>query len=105
MIKFNDMNDAAIKAFYDSLEPYKREHSQAKVDVYRQNSGSVRIRVVDPDFRGISVTDRDQNLWPLVESLPDDVFSQLSLLLLLTPEEATDSFINREFENPLPSRF
>lgn len=99
MIKFNDMSDATVKAFYESLEPYMREHSQAKVDVYRQNSGSVRIRVVDPDFQGVSMTDRDQGLWPLVESLPEDVFSQLSLLLLLTPKEATDSFVSRAFES------
>ncbi|HEX4143455.1 MAG TPA: hypothetical protein VHY91_07885 [Pirellulales bacterium] len=93
------MSDATVKAFYESLEPYMREHSQAKVDVYRQNSGSVRIRVVDPDFQGVSMTDRDQGLWPLVESLPEDVFSQLSLLLLLTPKEATDSFVSRAFES------
>jgi stress-induced morphogen len=99
MIKFNDMSDATVKAFYESLQPYIKEHSAAKVDVYRQNSGSVRIRVVDPDFQGVSMADRDQNLWPLVENLPEDVFSQLSLLLLLTPKEATDSFISRAFES------
>jgi stress-induced morphogen len=99
MIKFNDMSDATVKAFYESLEPYMKEHAEAKVDVYRRNSGSVRIRVVDPDFQGVSMTDRDQGLWPLVESLPEDVVSQLSLLLLLTPKEATDSFISRAFES------
>lgn len=36
--------------------------------------------------------------------LSEDQQSEISLLLLLTPEEAEISFANDEFDNPIPSQ-
>ena len=33
---------------------YEKDHPKAKIDLYRQNSASVRIRIIDSAFRGMS---------------------------------------------------
>lgn len=86
------------------LLPYKIEHPDAKIAVKRQNSVSVRVRIIDPGFHGIPREERDGDIWKLLETLPEDVFCDITVLLLLTPEEAKTSLVNLEFENPIPSR-
>ncbi len=41
-------------------------------------------------------------VWPVLETLPEDSFIQISFLALLTPEETESSPLNFEFEDPLP---
>jgi hypothetical protein len=38
-----------------------------------------------------------------LDTLPDEVQSNLSTVILLTPEETRMSFANLEFEDPIPS--
>ena len=38
------------------------------------------------------------------QEFPEDVQSDISLLLLLTPDETKASMVNFEFDDPLPSR-
>src|SRR5579884_1085675 len=83
---------------------YGAEHPRALVRVKRQNSVSIRIRIIDPDFEGIDRFERDKVIWPVLRQLPESVFSQITMLLLLTPEESKSSLANFEFEHPLPSR-
>ena len=40
--------------------------------MYRQNSVSVRIRIVDPDFHGMSKADRNDLVWDYLDRLSDD---------------------------------
>ncbi len=94
--------DPQIQEIRDSLGPYADAHSNAEIDVRRRNSVSLRIRIIDPDFASIDRVDRETPIWRLLEELPDSVLSNITMLLLLTPEEAPDSFANREFEDPLP---
>src|SRR5947209_727272 len=84
----------------DALRHYESLHPGAQIETYRQNSVSVRVRIVDPDFAGVSRADRHEIVWSFLEKLPEEVQSQVSLLLLLTPEETTSSLANFEFENP-----
>ena len=87
----------------DALGDYQEQHPGAEIEAYRQNSVSIRVRIVDPDFSGISRADRHEIIWHFLEKLPEDVQSQVSLLLPLTPEETATSLANFEFENPIPS--
>ena len=97
--------DKYVRAIREKLmTAYASQHPRAKVDVKRYNSASVRVRVIDPDFAGSSWTDRDTQIWAVLDSLPDDTLAEISLLILLTPQEAKKSMTNLEFENPTPSR-
>jgi stress-induced morphogen len=82
---------------------YQVSHPLAKIDVYRQNSVSIRIRVIDPDFRGMNRVERDRVISQILAQLPEAIETQITLLLLLTPEETKMSFANFEFEHPVPT--
>lgn len=96
-------NDKAVRAIASALVAYQSAHPKAKIDVYRQNSVSVRIRIVDPDFRALDLVDRDSKIWEILHRLPDDVQAEITMVLLLTPAEKKKSFANVEFEDPIPS--
>jgi hypothetical protein len=81
-----------------------------RVDAYRYNSASLRVRVVDSRFESISRDERDSLVEPSIEALPDDTRSDIVNLVLLSPEEydsPNETFreylLNTEFENPSPS--
>ena len=96
--------DEAVRRVLDVLEEYEKGHPHADIEAYRQNSVSVRIRIIDPDFQHMDRVERDDAVWEILEQLPPEDQSQITLLLLLTPDETKDSFANFEFENPGPSR-
>lgn len=97
-------NDEVVDQVRMALHGYAKSHPAARIDVKRQNTVSVRARVVDPDFAGISRADRHDVIWRFLETLPEDVQSQVSLLVLLTPQETSKSLANIEFDNPIRSR-
>jgi stress-induced morphogen len=101
--KVRGTTDDTLDQVLRALGPYESQHPKADVEVYRQNSASIRVRIVDPDFSGISRADRHDAVWRFLERLPEEAQSQISLLLLLTPEETKLSFANVEFDNPAPS--
>lgn len=77
-------------------------------EVYRYNSGSIRIRVIDGRFEGLDIEERDRLVSETLDRLPDRLLRQIILVLTLTPEEASgtldrSSFLNEEFEHPSPS--
>jgi len=96
--------DDGLEQVRTTLQPYKAEHPNAQIEVKRQNSVSIRVRVIDPGFQRIPREERDRDIWALLETLPKDIFCDITLLLLLTPEEAETSLANMEFNDPLPSR-
>jgi stress-induced morphogen len=96
--------DQILKQIINTLEEYEESHPNAEIETYRQNSVSVRARIIDPDFNGKSRAQREEELWPLLNKLPDEVTAEISLLLLLTPKEAKKSFASCEFDSPLPSK-
>lgn len=87
-----------------ALRPYEKDHPQAQIDLYRQNPVSVRLRIVDPEFAKKGRPQRSQQAWKYLEHLPDEVQSDISTVLLLTPEETKLSFSNFEFDDPIPSK-
>ena len=102
--KCQNLSDPILKTIYDGLESYAAVHPRAGIDINRQNSVAVRLRIIDPDFRGKDLVDRDSEIWDILGTLPEIVQSQITLLLLLTPQEAKKSFANVEFEHPLESQ-
>jgi len=95
--------DPILKQILAVLQPYAAAHPTAQVDVYRWSPYSVRIRVIDPAFKGLSRPDRHDRLWKLFETLPDAAVADISMLLPLTPAEAKRSYANMDFENPEPN--
>jgi stress-induced morphogen len=72
------------------------------VAAYRYNSASIRVRVVDDSFSGIDWFEREKKVLPFLRKLPRATQSDITILLLLAPDEVEDSWGNREFENPSP---
>jgi stress-induced morphogen len=95
--------DEVLKQVETVLEKYKADHPNAQTKAYRQNSVSVRVRIVDPEFAGTSKFHRHDAVWPYFEQLPEEIANEISMLLLLTPGERPKSLANREFDDPLPS--
>lgn len=70
--------------------------------VYRYNPASIRVRVVDPTFAGMTYTQREESIADILTALPSAVRTDITLLLLLTPNEAQDpsDLMNLEFDDP-----
>jgi stress-induced morphogen len=96
--------DQVLRQIRDALEKYDEAHPQAEIEAYRQNSVSVRIRILNPEFAGKSRAQREEEVWAVLNELPEEAVAEISLLLLLTPEEAARSFANSEFDDPIPSK-
>ena len=96
--------DSSVQQLLDILARYDDQHPNAKIDAYRQNSASIRLRIIDPAFEAHDRVQREELIWEILgRLLPEEIQSQITLVLLLTPKEASFSFANFEFENPLPS--
>jgi hypothetical protein len=98
------LTDETLEAISAALRMYEASHTPPpRIDLYRQNSVSVRIRVVDSAFRGLDRAQRSALVWKYLDALTDDAQADISMLLLLTPEETERSFANFEFDDPIPS--
>ena len=96
--------DSQVQQILDVLAEYERVHPKAQIEGRRHSPVSIRLRIIDPDFQGKDRLEREPELWTLLQRLPEDVFVNITLLLLLTPEEAEKSFASQEFEHPVPTR-
>ena len=97
-------SDEIIQRIIEALRPFEVDHPKSQIDLYRQNSVSVRMRIIDPDFAGQGKPQRSQLAWRYLGQLPEEVQSDISTVLLLTPDETKMSFANLEFEDPIPSK-
>ncbi|HUY32666.1 MAG TPA: hypothetical protein VMV69_07770 [Pirellulales bacterium] len=96
--------DAATRRIRKLLvDRYGKRHRRARVDVYRYNPCAIRIRIVDPDFAGKPIYDRWDEIWAILDDLPEETYSDITVCLLITPEEQPKSMMNIEFEDPLPA--
>lgn len=96
--------DAVLRQIVDALSEYDQAHPHAEIEAYRHNSVSVRIRVLNPDFANKTYAQREDEIWSILNKLPEETVAEVSLLLLLTPEEAKKSFASCEFDDPIPSK-
>ena len=96
--------DRQVQQILDILAAYERTHPQAQIQGRRHNPVSIRLRIIDPDFQTLDRIEREPEIWQLLRKLPEEVFVNITMLLLLTPEEAEHSFASQEFDHPIPSR-
>jgi stress-induced morphogen len=96
--------DQVVEGVAKALDQYEAAHPSAHANLYRQNSASIRVRIVDARFKGLSKGKRHDQVWDfLSEKLPADEIQEISVLLLLAPDEVSGSFLNVDFEDPIPS--
>lgn len=93
-----------------SVEAIIREAGFEQVDAYRYNAASIRVRVIDPQFEGLSPEDRDAMVEPLLEQLPERTQADIMSLFTFAPSEIEHAQkisrhlpLNTEFEDPSPS--
>ncbi len=104
MARIRGRSDKALQLISDQLELYESKHPGSKAELYRQNPAAVRIRIVDPSFAGLDRIERDEIVWKYLYKLPPDVRGDITVVLLLAPDELETSFANQDFEDPIPSR-
>ena len=97
------MSDAVIESIRTALLAYQYDHPSAEIELDRQNPASVRIRIIDPDFAGMSRVDRHARVWKYLDQLSEEDEGDISMLVLVTPDETSRSTANLEFEDPVPS--
>jgi hypothetical protein len=96
-------SDKGLTSIRNALLPYASEYKKAEIVLYRQNSISIRIRVIDPSFQLTEKSERHSKIWKYLEKLPKSIQSDISMIVLLTPEETKRSLANLEFDDPSPS--
>jgi hypothetical protein len=96
--------DIEVQQVLDILSPYEQAHPNAVIEGRRQNPVAIRIRIIDPDFAGVDRAKREDEIWPLLQKLPEETIANITMLLLLTPDETARSFASMEFDDPIPSR-
>src|SRR5436190_16436547 len=81
-----------------------------KVDAYRYNPASIRLRVIDSRFEGLPREKRDAMVEPLLDQLPERTQADITTLFTFAPSELQQSpkafreqLLNAEFEEPSPS--
>ena len=89
----------------DSLRP----HFQ-RPDSYRYNSASIRVRVIDPRFEGLSREERDAMVEPYLDRLPPETQRDIVTLFTFapsdlerTPSTIREYWLNSEFDDPSAS--
>ena len=92
------------------VEEILRNAGFDRVDSYRYNSASLRIRITDNRFENVDWEKRDAIVEPFLEKLPEKTQSDIVNLVLLSPtelESPSESFreymVNTEFDDPSPS--
>ena len=96
-------SDDILEQVIAVLRKYESDHPDAVIDLYRQNSVSIRVRIVDPAFRGMSKKQRNDLVWNYLDALSEETQGDISMLVLLAPTEVEKSMGNLKFEDPVPS--
>jgi hypothetical protein len=96
--------DEQVQQILDVLAAYEHTHPKAQIEARRHSPVSIRVRIIDPDFHGRDRVEREPDIWTHLQQLPEEVFLNITMRLLLTPKEAKKSFASQEFDHPIPSR-
>ena len=92
------------------VEEALKKDGFAESDAYRYNSASIRVRVIDSRFEGLSIAERDAMVEPAIEMLPEATQADIISLFTFAPSELSQPksrsrpfLLNLEFEDPSPS--
>ncbi len=93
------------------VEQVLRDAGFDRVDAYRYNAASIRMRVIDARFEGLATEERDALVEPHLDELPPRTQADIVTLLTFAPSDRepepqtlAQRLLNAEFENPSPSR-
>ena len=92
--------DDGVRHCVAVLERYVTDRPGACAEVYRHGRYSIRIRVVWDGFRRTPAGSRIIPFLDTVKALPDEVISDIALVVLVTPQELGRGHLNEEFDNP-----
>jgi len=94
----------------EGVEKLLRGKSFQRVDAYRYNPASIRVRVVDARFENLPPDQRDALVEPVLDELPERTQADIMMLLTFAPSELLENgklsrakMLNAEFEEPTPS--
>ncbi len=76
------------------------EFAAENVKAKPYNPASIRVRIISDRFDGLTRSQREAIVNPILKNLPAGVQSDIIFLLLLTPQEVESSYMNQEFERP-----
>jgi hypothetical protein len=92
------------------VEDVLRNAGFEKVDCYRYNSASIRVRVIDLRFEGLPPEKRDVMVELHLEQLPERTQADIMNLFTFAPSELQQTpktfkefLLNVEFDDPSPS--
>jgi len=92
------------------VEEVLKKAGLEKVDAYRYNSASIRVRVIDRRFEGMPREQRDRMVEPHLEKLPERTQADIVTLFTFAPSELKQApktlrefVLNTEFDFPSPS--
>ena len=92
------------------VEEALREAGFERADAYRYNSASIRLRVIDSKFEGLSREKRDAMVEAVLDKLPEETQRDIVTLFTFAPSELQQTprtfrefMLNTEFEDPSPS--
>jgi hypothetical protein len=97
--------DAETRLVEERLRPHFE-----RVDSYRYNSASIRVRVIDSRFEGMPREKRDALVEEHLDKLPPEIQRDIVTLFTFAPSELTrtpqtfrEFMQNTEFDNPSPT--
>jgi len=102
MVKILQKTDYAVDQVAAVLREFEKSHEGSECVVYRYNPASIRVKIVDSVFHGRSKGERHDYAMRFLCHLPEDVLTQISILLCLEPGES--SLLDSEFHDPTRSR-
>jgi hypothetical protein len=94
--------DPQVQQVLDILAEYEAVHPNALIEARRDEYDFISVRVINPAFQGVYDIDRETEINPLLEQLPDETFRDIMSLVLVTPEEAPHNGSSIEFDYPWP---
>jgi len=89
------------------LETLKKEHlpghPRARIEAIRYYPESIWIRVIDPDYAKVHLTERSDGLWNILfKHFSNKTINRIGALFCLAPKEMKRSKMSLEFDDPHP---
>ena len=99
--KKQDERTRAIFAELASVFPDVASKRPAEV-VYLFNPVSIRVRVIDDRFEGKETAARERLVYRALKEISHEALADITMLLMLTRQEATDpiNILSAEFDDP-----
>ena len=65
--------DPQVQQVLDVLAEYECAHPNALIEARRTAYDFIHVRIIDSDFEGVYDFDRDAEITPLLQKLPDEM--------------------------------